>query len=258
MRLAQHRHQIGKAFGNILTRARVKPRHTPPVFICASHSLHANAIPFPFGTKIGRIELVEIRFIPGMREHRCAERRGIIGFGPLLAPFNPSEEIQIGRHQTMPDFFNLVGRKITKGSHRSLGKPRRDTDAQTACDQFQQSPAACLVEIIQPVCQELRQLRFARLVQRVHNIGERRWRHIAPLGLRCGPQQRHRLRQIADIIIRHGKQHRIGALGNQRTNECGLGMFERQGTRHSGQSKAALGIGRGAEIIGQQTQFVVA
>ena len=70
--------------------------------------------------------------------------------------------------------------------------------------------------------------------------------------------QRHRLRQITDIVIRQLEQHRVGALRNQRADHAGLGMLERQRAGQSRQRIAALRIGRGAQIIRDQPQLVVA
>src|SRR6202021_3492130 len=72
------------------------------------------------------------------------------------------------------------------------------------------------------------------------------------------PHQRDRLREVADIVIGHRKQGRIGALGDQVANETGLGMFERERTSEGRERIAAVGILHNAKIIPEQAQLVVA
>ena len=78
------------------------------------------------------------------------------------------------------------------------------------------------------------------------------------LSKRCRPHQRDGLGKIADIIVRQLEQHRIGALGDQAADQAGLGVRETQRAGQRRERPAALGIGRRAEIIGDQPQLVVA
>src|ERR1700722_13261242 len=72
------------------------------------------------------------------------------------------------------------------------------------------------------------------------------------------PPPRDPLREVADIVIGHRKQGRIGALGDQVANETGLGMFERERTSEGRERIAAVGILHNAKIIPEQAQLVVA
>ena len=72
------------------------------------------------------------------------------------------------------------------------------------------------------------------------------------------PHQRHRLREIADVIIRQREQHRIGAVGDQVADQSRLGMLERQRAGQRRQRVAAIGICRLAKIRREQPQLVVA
>ena len=72
------------------------------------------------------------------------------------------------------------------------------------------------------------------------------------------PHQRDGLGEIADIIVGQFEQHRIGALGDQAADQAGLGVRKAQRAGQRGERPAALGIGRRAEIIGDQPQLVVA
>ena len=72
------------------------------------------------------------------------------------------------------------------------------------------------------------------------------------------PDQGHRLRQIAHIVIGHPKQHRIGPLLDQAADQAGLGLLEHQRAGHGGERIAAVRVGRVAEIIRKQPQLGVA
>ena len=67
--------EIGEAAGNILAGARIKPRDHGAVAAGGRHRLHADAVPFPFGRELGRIEAGE--FLDRVGEHRRAKRRRI-------------------------------------------------------------------------------------------------------------------------------------------------------------------------------------
>ena len=62
------------------------------------------------------------------------------------------------------------------------------------------------------------------------------------------PHQRHRLREIADVIIGQREQHRIGALGDQVADQAGLGVLERQRAGQRGERVAAVGVADLAKI----------
>src|SRR5437660_46109 len=70
--------------------------------------LHADAVPFPFGGELFRIERREIGFLDGMRQHRRAERREVAGLGFFGAAFEPGEQLGVGRRQARPEDLNLV------------------------------------------------------------------------------------------------------------------------------------------------------
>ena len=58
-----------------------------------------------------------------------------------------------------------------------------------------------------------------------------------------GPHQRHRFRQVADIVVGPGEQLRIGAGGRQLPDQAGLGGGEGQLAGDRGQPDAAVGSG---------------
>ena len=65
----QRRHEVGKAFGDVLAGARIKPRLHVAALVAARDRLHANAVPFPFRDEVRRIETGEIRILDRMRQH---------------------------------------------------------------------------------------------------------------------------------------------------------------------------------------------
>src|SRR5258707_926695 len=72
------------------------------------------------------------------------------------------------------------------------------------------------------------------------------------------PHQRHRLREIADVIIRQSEQHGIGARGDQIADQPRLCVFERERAGERGERVAAVGIFDLAKIVCEKPQLVVA
>jgi hypothetical protein len=72
------------------------------------------------------------------------------------------------------------------------------------------------------------------------------------------PDQRDGLGEVADEVVAEREELRIGALGGERAQERGLHMgdFEIAGDR--GERPAAVGIGRGGEMVADQPQLAVA
>jgi len=75
------------------------------------------------------------------------------------------------------------------------------------------------------------------------------------LAFRCGPQQRHRLGHVADIVAAHPQQHRVDPFFRQCANHRRLHRWnvERAGQRR--QRQPAIGIGRAFEILADQPQL---
>ena len=165
---------------------------------------------------------------------------------------------------------------VAERGDRGLGEPRRDADAQAAGDELEQRPAAGLVERVEPARELRRAVRAlpseARVVTTSERVGLRftpppdgegrprggrvgtlrtapltRLASLGPSPLRgraSRPHQRDRLRQVADIVVGQCEQHRIGALGDQRADDAGLGVAERQRAGDRRQRVAAVRIGR--------------
>ena len=259
--------QIGKAFGNILAGARIKPRRHAVVAVlrlCGRDRLHADAVPFPFRHEVGGVERGEIGLVERMRQHRRPERRRIGARGLFACALEPGEQFAIGRREAGPQQLDVVRVLAAERADGGFGQPRRHADAQAAGDELEQRPAPGLVERIEPARQLLRQLRLAERGQRFDDGGE--GLHSPPLAGApdrgssggCRPHQRDGFGKIADIIVGQFEQHRIGALGDQAADQPGLGVRKAQSAGERGERPAALGIGCRAEIIGDQPQLGVA
>ena len=87
------------------------------------------------------------------------------------------------------------------------------------------------------------------------SAGRRREGSIARVLRR--PDQRDRLGEVADIVVGVGEQHLVDAFGDQRAQHRRLdaGDVEVAGERR--QRIAAVGVRRGAEIVGHQPQLGV-
>ncbi len=89
--------QIREAFGDVLAGAGIEPRLQVTVRVTACHRLHTNAIPFPFGDVVGRVEACEISIVDRMREHHGTEWRGIEIDRLVAASLEPREQVGVGR-----------------------------------------------------------------------------------------------------------------------------------------------------------------
>ena len=90
------------------------------------------------------------------------------------------------------------------------------------------------------------------------SVSGRRRRVVVAGQSRLRPHQRHRLREVADVIIRQPEQHRIGAIGDEVADQSRLGVLERQRAGQRRQRIAAIGIVGLAKIGRDQPQLVVA
>ena len=170
---AQRVEQIGEALGDVLAGARIKPALAGAV-MRAGGRLDADAVPFPLGDEVRRIERGKIGFLDRMRQHRRAERRRIAARRLLGAAFEPGEQLRVGRREAGPEQLDLLHVLVAERGGRGLGEPRRDADAQRAGDELEQRPAAGLVERVEPARELRRQLRLAERGDGRDHIGERR------------------------------------------------------------------------------------
>ncbi len=260
---ARHAGQIRKALGDILAGARIEPGDALAVGAGAGHGLHADAVPFPLGDERRRIEPGEVGVLDRVGEHYRAKRRRVGGGRFFRAALDPGEQIQIGRLLARPDQLDLVRILVAEGGDRGLRQPRRHADPQRPGHQLEQRPTAGLVERIEPARKLRRKLELAERGQRRHHLGQRRRLRVTPVGgfvagQRRWPDQRHRLGEIADIVVGELEQHRVDPLGGERADDAGLGMGEAQRRGERRERPAALGVRGRAEIVGHQAELGVA
>ena len=168
----QRRHQIREASGDVLAGARIEPCCDVAMLVAAGDSLHADAVPFPFGDVVGGIEVLEIAVLDRMRQHHGAERRGIAVDRLFGAALQPGEQVEVGRAETGPDQLDLMRVLVAERCGRGLRQPRGDADPQCTGDEFQQRPAAGLVELVEPALELLRQLGLAERAECGDDFGE--------------------------------------------------------------------------------------
>jgi len=114
-----------------------------------------------------------------MRQHHGAERNRVAIDRFIGAAVQPGEQIEIGRRQPGPHQLDIVRVLVAECGGGGLRQPRRDADPHRAGDQFQQRPAAGLVQFVEPAGELLREFGLAERVQRGHDFGEGRgWRVI--------------------------------------------------------------------------------
>ena len=131
---------------------------------------------------------------------------------------------------------------------------RRCADAQATGDQLEQRQTHRRIGRIQPAGDDVGKRCLWCGLQRVHHLGQAR---RGCVGRPCRPHQRDRFGQIADIVIRPGEQHRIGARRGEFSDQPRLCSGKRQFTRDGGQSDAAVRVRLGGEIAPQQRDLRV-
>ena len=136
----------------------------------------------------------------------CASIAGAKGAGSTASGRSPRPSTQansstVGRGEAVPDLLDVVGGATADLGHRRLGEAGGDADAQRTGDELQQRPAAGLVEPVEPSGDEGRQAEFADRGEAEHDGGQ--GRRLAILVGRRGrrPQQRHRLGEVADVVV---------------------------------------------------------
>ncbi len=254
----EHVAEIGKRARDVLAGAREEPHHGRALDVDAAHGLDADAVPLPFRDMGLRADALRILLLQRMRQHGRREGRGVDRLGTLAVALDPGEQLDVGRGEPVPDLLDLVGGAAAQLGHRRLGEACGDADAQRAGDQLQQRPAAGLVEPVEPAGQERGQAELADGGKAEDHGGERGGLMILIVRRRRRPQQRHRFREIADVIVGEVEQVGIDTRGDQRPDQVGLGMLERQHAGQRRQGPAPLRVRRRAEKLDHQPQLVVA
>ena len=217
--------------------------------------LHPDAVPLPLRAVGLRRDRGGVRLLQRMGEHQRAEDRRVARIGAGAMPFEPGEEIVVGRLQPVPDLLDRIELDAGPLRQGGLGQPRGDADAQSAGHQLDQREAPIGVERVEPARDQRRQLRLRRRLHRVHHLGEAGGRRVHPLARR--PDQRHRLGEVADVVVAEREQHRVGARRHQVAHHRRLGGAQGQLAGQGGQADAAVGIRLRREPVAQQGQLGV-
>src|SRR5579871_163591 len=67
---------------------------------------------------------------------------------------------------------------VAQRGRGGLGEPRRDADPQSPGDEFQQRPAAGLIQIVEPARKLPRHFGLAKRTKGDDDLGQRRWRRV--------------------------------------------------------------------------------
>ena len=235
---------VGEARGDVVAGAREQPRRET-----VGAELHPDAVPFPFGGKGLRIECRELAVLDRVRQHQWTEHRGGAGLGARTPPLEPAEDRLIGRGGAVPDLFDLGDVDAAMGGERGLGEAGRDADPQRAGHELEKGEAALGVEAVEPAADERRRVPGGGRQQRRGDRGEPGRGQVAAGAV--GPEQRHGLGAVADIVARQAVQHRIDEGRDELGEDAAVGEAQRQAVGEDGQGIAAVGIGGGAEIVGR-------
>ena len=165
--------EIGKRGGDLFTGARVESRDTLALSL-ARDRLHADTVPFPFGGEVRWIERGKILRFDRMAEHHRVKRRRIDADRFFGAAFHPGEQLRVGRRETGPDQLDLVRDFVAERRDRGFREPRRHADPQRPSDELEQSPAAGLIERIEPGGKLRGEFGFAERGEGGDDVGEAR------------------------------------------------------------------------------------
>ncbi len=192
---------IGKARTDLVTGAR---KYRPPRR--AVDQLDADAVILPFGGIGFRPDQAMVLFLQRVRQHDRCKSQAFVHGRHVRPALQPGEQVFIRRAQPMPQGLNGLDRLVAVPGQDLFQQARRDADAQTAHADLQQGPAFRRGHAVEQAGDIGRQLRLRRMAQSVYDRVQRRQIGIIRKLRRCRPQVRHRLRQLADIVITHGEQ----------------------------------------------------
>ena len=156
----------------------------------------------------------------------------------------------------MPDLLDTVELDTAPFGERGLGEPRRDADPQLAGDELQQRPAPRRIERVEPRLEEPRDLSAGRPFQLFDDFGKAR--DVAFPARRGGPDQRHRLGEVADKIVGPAEQLGVDTGGGEGAHLARLGLVEDELAGQRRQCPAPFRVGRSRKIFPHQPQLAIA
>ncbi len=213
--------------------------------------LDADAVPFPLGAELRRVECCEVGGFEGLREHGRAEDGGTGRVGAVRFAREPGEEGTVGRDEAVPDFLDVVGLDAPAGQLREgdLGEPGGGADAERARDELEQGVAGGSVGRVEPAGEDGGKLGFGRGEERLDDLGEARGGLVGGPG---GPDEGDGLGEVAYVVVRPGEEHGVGALLGESADEGGLGGVEGQLLCEGREAEAAVGVGLGLEVAAHE------
>ena len=190
---------VGKGAGDVLAGAAVEPLHA-----ARGGDLHADAVPFPFGAEVRRIERVELGAVDRIGQHRRQEGAAGIAAAAAARPAAASRTAA-GRAATRPC---QISSTASTGWLPMLATACLASRAETPT---RSAPVSSFSSAQRPVESSASSQRFriagvCGLVARCSvstTSPRRRRRPGGGIGL---PDQRQRLGEIADIVVGEGEQ----------------------------------------------------
>ncbi len=188
---------VGKCARNIVAGAGVEFAR----LACAG-KLHTDAVPFPLGRIIGRVQTIEIAVCNRGGQHYRVKDGGRRQNRPLGLALEPGEKRRVRRRQTVPegfDFDDVLIREIRQCLPR---QPRRNADAKAAGCEFQEGETRGGIEPVEQIAHRSAHFGAAERIHQRHDFAKT---GILRLGIiqtaDIAPDQRDGLGQVADIIV---------------------------------------------------------
>ena len=119
-----------------------------------------------------------------------------------------------GGLQPVPDLLHRFDFEPERVGQRLLGEPRIDPDPQLAGRKLQQGETPGCIEMVEHRREHPRRIEARGRPQPLDRLADadRRIVDLGRLVERLGPEQRHRLGHVADIVAAHVEQHRVDPL----------------------------------------------
>ena len=155
----------------------------------------------------------------------------------------------------MPDLLDIGERHPRPFGESRLGETRRNAHAQRAGHELEQCPAAGGIELVEPIGKEGRDLGGRCRLQGLDDGGEPR---RLGAGATARPEQRDGFGGVPHIVAGEVEQYGIDARREQIGQDAPERQPEEQTVGQRGKRETAVGIGRDLEIVGKQSQLVVA
>ena len=181
-------------------------------------------------------------------QHRRAEGQALIDRGRPGAALEPGEE-GLGRAAPARTRSPRSAPPACRRPPASAALARR-ADTPTRIPPISSLSSAKRpgrIQRVEPAGEQPRHLGSARGAQPVDD--PRPGMAAGPSTGRLRPDQRHRLRQVADVVVGQPEQHRIDPLLDELAHQRRLDVTLRQPAGHRGERPAAVRVGRGRQII---------